>query len=90
MINLILATRYLAGRKLRTALTTLAIVFGVLLIFGMNSMLPAFTAAFQSNILAVADLVDATVSLEFRRCVRRGRGRPGGGGGWRAERVGAD
>ena len=54
-IQLTLARRYLAGRKLRTFLTTLAILFGVLVIVGMNSLLPAFTRAFQKA--AVADVV---------------------------------
>ena len=40
-LQLTLAARYLWGRKLRTALTTLAIVFGTLVIFGMNTILPA-------------------------------------------------
>src|ERR1041384_4686544 len=62
--QLTLAARYLWGRKLRTTLTTLAVVFGVLLIFGMNTLLPAFMAAFQSNILAAAGRVDATLTLE--------------------------
>src|SRR3990172_2551242 len=58
-----LALRYLAGRKLRTALTTLAIVLGVLVLFGMNSMLPAVMNAFQANVKAAIDEVDATVTL---------------------------
>lgn len=45
-----LATRYLFGRKLRTALTTLAIIFGVMLIFGMNAILPTMVAAMQANV----------------------------------------
>ena len=61
--QLSLALRYLSGRKLRALLTTLAIVFGVLLIFGMNSIIPAMMKAFQANILAASGLVDATVSL---------------------------
>jgi len=63
-IQLTLAARYLRGRKLRTALTTLAIFFGVLVLFGMNTLLPAFTRAFQGNILAAAGQVDATVTLK--------------------------
>lgn len=35
-LQLTLAARYLLGRKLRTALTTLAIVFGTMVIFGMD------------------------------------------------------
>jgi len=57
-----LAARYLFGRKLRTTLTTLAIVFGVLLIFGMNTVLPAFIAAFQANAMALAGQTDATIT----------------------------
>ncbi len=56
-----LALRYLAGRKLRTILTTLAIVFGVLVIFGMNSILPAFIQAFQANAMASENMFDATI-----------------------------
>lgn len=59
-----LALRYLAGRKLRTFLTTLAIVFGVLVIFGMNSMLPAFVQAFQANAMAAASQVDVTITSQ--------------------------
>lgn len=61
-IQLTLAARYLWGRKLRTFLTTLAIVFGVLVIFGMNTLLPAFINAFQANALALADQTDATIT----------------------------
>ena len=34
--QLALATKYMRGRKLRTFLTTLAIVIGVMVIFGMG------------------------------------------------------
>jgi putative ABC transport system permease protein len=64
-VQLTLALRYLSGRKLRTTLTTLAIVFGVLVIFGMNTLLPAFKRAFQVNILAAAGQVDATITLKI-------------------------
>ncbi len=57
-----LAARYLWGRKLRTFLTTLAIVFGVLVIFGMNILMPTMWQAFQANFLAVAGQVDVTVT----------------------------
>ncbi|MGH2581435.1 MAG: FtsX-like permease family protein [Anaerolineales bacterium] len=59
-----LATRYLWGRKLRTLLTTLAVMFGVLVIFGMNTMLPALMNAFQANVKAAAGEVDATITLK--------------------------
>ncbi|RPI82437.1 MAG: ABC transporter permease [Chloroflexi bacterium] len=62
-IQLTLAARYLNGRKLRTFLTTLAIVFGVLVIFGLNTLLPAFFNAFQANIMAASGQVDATITL---------------------------
>lgn len=59
-----LAVRYLAGRKLRTALTTLAIVFGVMVLFGTNTLVPTLMRAFQMNVLAAANEVDATVTLK--------------------------
>jgi hypothetical protein len=37
----IMALRYLNGRRLRTTLTTLAIVLGVALIFAVNLILPS-------------------------------------------------
>lgn len=61
-IQVRLALRYLNGRKLRSFLTTLAIVFGVLLIFGVNTILPAFMSAFQANIMALASEVDVTIT----------------------------
>jgi putative ABC transport system permease protein len=57
-----LAMRYLGGRKLRTTLTTLAIVFGVLVTFGMNTILPTMSKAFQANMIAAAGQVDATIT----------------------------
>ena len=61
-IQTTLALRYLSGRKLRTFLTTLAIVFGVLLVFGMNTVMPAFLSSFAANAMAAAGQVDATVT----------------------------
>jgi len=61
-MNLTLALRYLLGRKLRSFLSTLAIVFGVVVIFGMNSMLPVFTQAFQANAMAAVNEYDAMIS----------------------------
>jgi putative ABC transport system permease protein len=57
-----LAWRYLNGRKLRTFLTTLAVVFGVMVIFGMNIILPTMLAAFQANMMAAGGVVDVTVT----------------------------
>ena len=61
-LQLTLAARYLAGRKLRTALTTLAIVFGVLLIFGMNTVLPTMIAALQANVQGAEGEVDFSIT----------------------------
>ena len=41
--QLSLAAHYLWGRKLRSFLTTLAIVIGVMVIFGMGSVLPTMS-----------------------------------------------
>ena len=57
-----LALRYLRGRRLRALLTTLAVVFGVIVIFGMNILVPTMMAAFQSTMLAASDRVDLSVS----------------------------
>ncbi len=42
----------LVGRKLRTFLTTLAIVFGAWQIFGMNILMPTMLKVFKANMLA--------------------------------------
>ncbi|MCL4260522.1 MAG: hypothetical protein KJZ52_07840, partial [Anaerolineales bacterium] len=57
-IQFTLAYRYLSGRKLRTILTTLAVVFGVLVIFGMNIILPTMIEALQANVQGTSGLVD--------------------------------
>lgn len=61
-LYLTLALRYLSGRKLRTALTTLAIVFGVMVIFGMNTFMPTFVKTFQTQAMAAAGQVDLTIT----------------------------
>lgn len=61
-LQLTLAWRYLNGRRLRTFLTTLAVVFGVLIIFGMNIVLPTMLASFQANMMAAAGVVDASIT----------------------------
>ncbi len=63
-LQLTLAWRYLNGRKLRSFLTTLAILFGVLVIFGMNIILPTMLAAFQANMMAASGAVDATITSQ--------------------------
>lgn len=61
-LQLTLAARYLWGRKLRTVLTTLAIVFGTLVIFATNILLPTMLQAFQTNVLAASGQVDVTIT----------------------------
>jgi putative ABC transport system permease protein len=60
-----LALRYLLGRKMRTLLTTLAIVFGVM-IFGLNGALPAVRDSFRQTIMTASDQVDLTLTSEIR------------------------
>jgi putative ABC transport system permease protein len=61
-LSLTLAARYLAGRKLRTFLTTLAIVFGVVILFGMNIILPSMIQALEANMKAAAGVVDFSIT----------------------------
>lgn len=61
-VSLTLAWRYLWGRRLRTALTTLAVVFGVAIIFGLNGMLPGMIDAFNRVLLSAAGQVDLSVT----------------------------
>jgi putative ABC transport system permease protein len=63
-IQLTLAARYLGGRRLRALLTTLAVVFGVLVIFGMNILVPTMLQAFQSTMMGASDQVDMTIRLK--------------------------
>ena len=51
---LTLPVRYLLGRKQRTVLTTLAVVFGVMVIFAVNISLPTLAAALQGGVLGLA------------------------------------
>jgi putative ABC transport system permease protein len=61
-VSLTLAWRYLWGRKLRTLLTTLAVVFGVMIIFGLNGMLPGMIDAFNRMIVGATGQVDLSVT----------------------------
>lgn len=61
-IQVILASRYLTGRKLRTLLTTLAIIFGVMILFGMNALIPAAYQSLRQNMLAAAGQVDLAIT----------------------------
>lgn len=63
-IQFLLAWRYLWGRKQRMVLTTLSIVFGVTLLFGLNSMIPAMMEAFRHNMVTTAGKVDISISGE--------------------------
>ena len=60
--QLTLAARYLWGRKLRTFLTTLAIVIGVMVIFGMGIYLPSFTDAFNKSLLSASGQTDVMIT----------------------------
>jgi putative ABC transport system permease protein len=64
-VQLTLAWRYLRGRGMRTILTTLAVVLGVMLIFGLNGLLPTMLQAFSRNLVSTAGKVDATVTSPF-------------------------
>lgn len=57
-----LAARYLWGRKLRSFLTTLAIVFGVMVIFGMGILLPTMMQAFEKSLISISGAVDVTIT----------------------------
>ena len=57
-----LAYRYLTVRRQRMLLTTLAIVFGVAVLFGMNAMLPGVMNAFRHTMISAAGKVDLTIS----------------------------
>ncbi len=62
----LMGLRYLGGRRLRTVLTTLAIVFGVALIFAINLVLPSAVDAFSQTMsgIAGADLTVTSVTGE--------------------------
>lgn len=57
----LMALRYLGGRKLRTTLTTLSIVFGVALIFAINLVLPSAMNAFKQTMTTVTG-ADITIT----------------------------
>ncbi len=58
----LLAWRYLTGRKQRMLLTTLAVIFGVAVLFGMNSMLPGMITTFRHSMITAAGKVDLSIS----------------------------
>jgi len=57
-----LAWRYLWGHKTRTFLTTLAIFFGVMVVYGLNAIMPAMMSAFRANAMAASGKVDLEIS----------------------------
>jgi putative ABC transport system permease protein len=61
-IQWLLASRYLKGRMQRSILTTLAIVLGVAILFGMNALLPPVIESFRHSMYTSADTVDITIS----------------------------
>jgi len=61
-----LALRYLSERRARTLLTTLSIVVGVMLIFGLNGMVPALEDSLLQSTMTAANQVDLTVTSESR------------------------
>lgn len=65
IFSISLALRYLTSRKLRTTLTTLAIALGVMLLFGLDSLLPGAVQSFRQNMLAATNQVDLTISGEM-------------------------
>jgi putative ABC transport system permease protein len=56
-----MSLQYMRGRKLRTVLTTISIVFGVALIFAFNIALPSAIEAFKRSITAATGAVDLNV-----------------------------
>ena len=61
-IQWILATRYLRGRLQRSILTTLAIAFGVAILYGMNGLIPPMLNTFRHSMYTSAGQVDLTIS----------------------------
>jgi putative ABC transport system permease protein len=68
-----LALRYLWERKLRTVLTTLAIVLGVTIIFGLNGLAPAILDSYRQNLMITTAQVDLTISSQTRGPFDAGR-----------------
>ncbi len=57
-----LALRYLSSHKLRTALTTLGVILGVMVVSAGGSLLPTFKNAFQAGIMAAAGKADLVIT----------------------------
>ncbi len=54
MRELPLALSYLKGRPIRTIMTTMSIVIGVMIMFGLNGVAPAFKEVFSSSTSSMA------------------------------------
>jgi putative ABC transport system permease protein len=67
MLQLLLATRYLLRRRLRSTLTVLAITLAVTVVMGMNVSAPAALQTFQSGLQAATQSVDVTITREAGR-----------------------
>jgi len=61
-----LALRYLQGRRQRTLLTTLAVTIGVMLIFGLNGMIPALMGTLRQNLMVTANQADLEITSQAR------------------------
>lgn len=57
-----LAWRYLRGRGLRSMLTSLAVALGVMLVFGLNGVLPTIMQTFNRSILSTSGQIDFSVT----------------------------
>jgi putative ABC transport system permease protein len=66
-LQLLLARRYLLGRRLRTVFSTLAVLLGVMIIFGMNGIVPAVRASFDETVRVAAHTVDLVISPSTNR-----------------------
>jgi putative ABC transport system permease protein len=61
-LQITLAARYLWGRKLRSFLTTLAIVIGVMVIMGTGIYMPTFMHAFEKSMLSASGQTDVMIT----------------------------
>jgi len=73
MNTVIMAFRYLTARKLRTTLTTLAVVFGVAIILAGNLIVPGMMDSFRRMTTTVAGGADLTFSNRVSTYFEPGR-----------------
>lgn len=67
MTTMRLAWRYLRGRGLRSLLTTLAVALGVMLVFGLNGIMPTVVEAFTKSLVSSAGRIDLTVTSVYHQ-----------------------